>query len=693
MDQPRFIRELQNLLSADVEELDQAEKFRLVRERVDLFERSRSLLDLRLSIVPFVRGRRPIDEIRSPGLGSSEAIGLLGGPKKEEITFLYRLQRGPEPVASLPAGATLHATVQLLGPQGRAVFTLPAWSSREVQPTQLSSLTGTGPAAGTIPEAWALSLDVNEEFGKLRGGPRDPFGFESMFFERFRLQLDLVIDGVRAASDSFEFEIFDERGFGSLYERVATKLLPRDVERQLAAAGLKHGLSTTYHPWFPVLCIGVEKANLYMKAIRGDVAAQKKMLTDPAWLLRVGIYLELLTCLGIVETVKHEIDLLTPVERAIFEQSPRHAELRRRIDPKAWAAVWELRAMVLQRTPGMGEMPVGFPNLLRKRAATLGFLHAHHEDLKHAIHLAGPNLANAQESWHRVFRDAERAVLTMNEKAFPELGFLHDKVRGFVLWHQQGNLLGFKLLPSAITGLFGDQDGLFSSAARQYRASMNHVADWAVERGLMEYTGSECIPTSVSLVETYLAGNTKRLGRLQNRDGYEGTLEVCDLEEREERLPVESIASALERVGIFEVLTTDEVAALASSARPIVLGPHERIIVQGNKGSSLFILQEGGLEVIAKQDGKERVLAEIPPGAVVGEIAFLTGEPRTATVRATDSATVLEISAAHLKPLVEARPAILEQITALVAKRQSSDASEAQAGLLKRVSSAIFGSA
>jgi CRP-like cAMP-binding protein len=30
--------------------------------------------------------------------------------------------------------------------------------------------------------------------------------------------------------------------------------------------------------------------------------------------------------------------------------------------------------------------------LLRKREATLGFLHAHHEDLKNAIELAGPNL-------------------------------------------------------------------------------------------------------------------------------------------------------------------------------------------------------------------------------------------------------------------------------------------------------------
>ena len=69
-------------------------------------------------------------------------------------------------------------------------------------------------------------------------------------------------------------------------------------------------------------------------------------------------------------------------------------------------------------------------NLLAKKKATLEFLHVHHEDLKHAIALAGPNRTNAQETWHRVFRDAERAVLCKTPDAFPELEMLPDGAAG-----------------------------------------------------------------------------------------------------------------------------------------------------------------------------------------------------------------------------------------------------------------------
>ena len=44
---------------------------------------------------------------------------------------------------------------------------------------------------------------------------------------------------------------------------------------------------------------------------------------------------------------------------------------------------------------------------MKKRTTTLKFLHAHHEDLKNAVELAGVNIHNSQETWHRVFRDAE----------------------------------------------------------------------------------------------------------------------------------------------------------------------------------------------------------------------------------------------------------------------------------------------
>ena len=125
--------------------------------------------------------------------------------------------------------------------------------------------------------------------------------------------------------------------------------------------------------------------------------------------------------------------------------------------------------------------------------------------------------------------------------------------------------------------------------------------------------------------------------------------------------------------------------------RPIVLGHLERIIIQGREGSSLFILYDGTLEVIARTGDLERQLAILHPPAVVGELSFLLDEPRTATVRAFEQAVVLEIGAANLRPFVEARPALVDALTALLEERRRKNSEpNSGAGLRDRVRRAIF---
>ena len=130
---------------------------------------------------------------------------------------------------------------------------------------------------------------------------------------------------------------------------------------------------------------------------------------------------------------------------------------------------------------------------------------------------------------------------------------------------------------------------------------------------------------------------------------------------------------------------------LARLVRPIHLGPYERIIVEGSRGSSLFVVQSGELEVIGKVDGKEVVLAHLGSGAVVGEVAFLTGQARTASVRATHGAVVLEIAPSHLEPIARARPGIIDQLTDLMALRRQSTDAPSRASVLQTLSSAILG--
>ena len=333
--------------------------------------------------------------------------------------------------------------------------------------------------------------------------------------------------------------------------------------------------------------------------------------------------------------------------------------------------MWDLRRIQFPRlgTPRTG--PVSARNLLAKKKATLRFLHVHHDDLKHAIRLAGSNHHNAQETWQRVFRDAERAVLRKVAAAFPELESVSPAARDFVLWHRKGRFeLGRTVrVPGAVSGLFADQDGLYGSACTQYRDSMNDVADWAKEHDLMDHTGGECVPRQVSLLEAHV-NQPARVALLQHHDGYGPQLEVgAELPETYQR-PAAEVETLLGEVPILALLEAGELSDLARAARPMTLAPTERLVVQGEEGGSLFVLADGEVEVFLRgEDGEDVLVDTMGKGAFVGEMSLLTGEPRTATVRARDGAVVYEIGTRQYAPLLRAHPELVDVLAQLMVDR------------------------
>src|SRR4051812_3205451 len=402
-----------------------------------------------LRIIPFAPGRRPTDEARHPGMGSSDAVAFREG------AYYLLIAVGEAAGCELLVGG---------GPIAPAVFA----------------------ADGSLRDT---PLDVDGTYVVALHDLPGEYSFATLFSQKLALDVDLTRGGETVATAEAELEVYDVARMGSLYERIVERVVKADTARQ--APGLSHA----YHPWFPVLLIGAHKAELYTRALVGDIVHKRRDLADPGWLVRVGLYLEFLTALGIAEAVKDDLgDILSPDERIALETSPAFAEIRARLNVDGWRGVWSERGIVTRGLPRAG--PVSALNLLAKRRATLQFLHVHHEDLQHAIALAGPNLAHAQETWHRVFRDAERAVLRQTPDAFPELADLPPEVRKFVLWHRQGQLGLTRALrvPGPLTRLLGDQDGLFASACDQYRDSMNQVADRARAEGLMDHTGAEAVP-------------------------------------------------------------------------------------------------------------------------------------------------------------------------------------------------------
>jgi len=67
----------------------------------------------------------------------------------------------------------------------------------------------------------------------------------------------------------------------------------------------------------------------------------------------------------------------------------------------------------------------------------------------------------------------------------------------------------------------------------------------------------------------------------------------------------------------------------------------------------------------------QRLVASLGPGDFFGEMSALTGQPRTATIRAATPVSCVVIEKQDLLPIFQSDPGIMEKISAVVAKRNA----------------------
>lgn len=103
---------------------------------------------------------------------------------------------------------------------------------------------------------------------------------------------------------------------------------------------------------------------------------------------------------------------------------------------------------------------------------------------------------------------------------------------------------------------------------------------------------------------------------------------------------------------LFQKLEEPLLKDLAASMTLIYLDGGETLIRQGERDRSLFILWHGRLRVF--KDGMSH--AEICVGEIVGEIALLTGEPRTASVCAVRDSVLVKLAYEHFKRFEKSHP-------------------------------------
>ena len=121
---------------------------------------------------------------------------------------------------------------------------------------------------------------------------------------------------------------------------------------------------------------------------------------------------------------------------------------------------------------------------------------------------------------------------------------------------------------------------------------------------------------------------------------------------------------------LFQCLGEEHLDALLQNSRLNHFGRGERLIVEGAEGDSMFVLLRGSANVSVAKDGSAIRVGTLHSGDCFGEMSLLTGERRTATVRAAADCYVMEISKPIMGEVIRQSPECLNQLSELLAKRK-----------------------
>ncbi len=132
---------------------------------------------------------------------------------------------------------------------------------------------------------------------------------------------------------------------------------------------------------------------------------------------------------------------------------------------------------------------------------------------------------------------------------------------------------------------------------------------------------------------------------------------------------VVAAADRLGSVDLFSTQTPDARHRLATAAQHHLFAAGEAMVRQDAEGDSMFVLLSGRARVTLEPLGQE--VAIIQAGGFFGEMSMLTGDRRTATVRAIDDTQALEISASDFRALAVADPVLLDHISGIVTARRT----------------------
>ena len=125
----------------------------------------------------------------------------------------------------------------------------------------------------------------------------------------------------------------------------------------------------------------------------------------------------------------------------------------------------------------------------------------------------------------------------------------------------------------------------------------------------------------------------------------------------------------LRKLALFESLGAPQLKRLIFLSEHYLIQPGEYLFHKGDNTNSVFGVLSGEFSVILPTKGEEIIVDKSACGSLVGEMAVISGESRSASMRAEMTSEVIEIDSELFLETITSNPDIAKKMMQLLATR------------------------
>lgn len=150
------------------------------------------------------------------------------------------------------------------------------------------------------------------------------------------------------------------------------------------------------------------------------------------------------------------------------------------------------------------------------------------------------------------------------------------------------------------------------------------------------------------------------------------------------------VRAILAKSDLFSGLSDASLERVAGHLSEVRFSANEVICREGHAGETMYIIIEGLVSVSSDMGWGQRELAQKGPGEVFGEMALISNDVRSATVRSVTETVCLQLDSENFDALLDKDPLLAQRIAKIMTRRYSSLVHRTSGELVEAYRALIF---